>query len=150
MPGASGRHARVRQGGARRQGPRVPHDGRHDRHDAAHDDSGGARGGAPQAARGGGEARLRVPQEHVGCREAPQGGGEGAVQRGRAREASEARAHAAPCQGGRAACAREDAEFGGQGHAVRRVAEKMREQRQAAPFFLQSARGLQKDLQKGC
>lgn len=131
---ASGRHACVRQGGARRQGPRVPHDGRHDRHDAAHDDSGGARGGAPQAARGGGEARVRVPQEHVGRREAPQGGGEGAVRRGRAREASEERAHAAPCQGGRAARAREDAEVGGQGHAVRRVAEKMREQRQAAPF----------------
>ena len=29
----------------------------------------------------------------------------------------------------------EDAEAGGQGHAVRRVAEKMREQRQAAPFL---------------
>lgn len=38
VPGASGRHARVRQGGAQRQGPRVPHDGRHDSHDAAHDD----------------------------------------------------------------------------------------------------------------
>ena len=63
-----------------------------------------------------------------------QGGGEGTVRRGRAREASEERAHAAPCQGGRAARAREDAEVGGQGRAVRRVAEKMREQRQAAPF----------------
>lgn len=39
VSGASGRHARVRQGGVQRQGPRVPHDGRHDRPDAAHDDS---------------------------------------------------------------------------------------------------------------
>lgn len=134
VPGASGRHARVRQGGVQRQGPRVPHDGRHDRHDAAHDDSGGARGGAPQAARGGGEARLRVPQEHVGCREAPQGGGEGAVQRGRARDQGACQDHAGTlCQG--AKCQPKRAEVGGQGHAVRRVAEKIREQRQAAPFL---------------
>lgn len=59
----------------------------------------GARGGTPQAARGGGEAR----------------------------------AHAASCREGRAACGREDAEVSGQGHAVRRVAEKMRGQRQAGP-----------------
>lgn len=97
------------------------------------------------------EAERRVyesPQEHVGCREAPQGSREGAVQRGRAREAFEERAHAAPCQGGRAACAREDAEVGGQGHAVRRVAEKMREQRQAAPFLKLPFAGYKKTFKR--
>lgn len=66
-------------------------------------------------------------------RQAPQGGGEGTVQRGRARGQGACQDHAgALCQG--AKCQPKHAEFGGQGHAARRVAEKMRERRQAAPF----------------
>ena len=75
-------------------------------------------------------------------------GRKGAVQRGRARGASEVRAHAASCRGGRAACGREDAEVGGQGHAVRRVAEKMREQRQAAPFLKSPLAGYEETFRR--
>lgn len=43
---------------------------------------------------------------------------------------------------------REDAEVGGQGHAVRRVAEKMRERRQAAPFLKFPLAGYEKTFRR--
>ena len=94
------------------------------------------------------ENQIELCRQYIAMHFGEDAAEKAAVQRGRARGASEARAHAASCRGGRAACGREDAEVGGQGHAVRRVAEKMREQRQAAPFLKSPLAGYEETFRR--